>query len=77
MESVLGRQPLELGRSGRLETKDKEKIQKEGQREMRRNEVMALVFCLVGSCPMLLPSRSLATILCSSGTESSTAVLYV
>jgi hypothetical protein len=25
--------------------------------EMRRNEVMALVFCSVGSCPVLLQSR--------------------
>jgi hypothetical protein len=39
--------------------------------EMRWSEVMALVFCLVGSCPILLPSRSLATSLCINRTAPS------
>jgi hypothetical protein len=36
-----------------IETKDKEKNpERATEMEMRRNEVMALVFCLVGSCPI-------------------------
>jgi hypothetical protein len=49
----------------------KKNVERGTEIEMRCSEVMALVFCLVGSCPTLLPSRSLATSLSINRTAPS------